>query len=255
MKVSIITPTYNSALTIQDTVRSVVAQSHHHVEHIIIDGASEDKTLELARAAGHKGTIISEKDNGMYDAMNKGIQMAKGEIIGILNSDDFFPDNDVISTIAKAFSDNKIDAVYGNIAFVKPDNLTKIVRLYSAKDFNPSKFRLGFMPPHPSFYVKKECYHKFGLYQLDYKIAADYELLMRFMYKNKIRCQYIPKDFVYMRTGGVSNNSFNSRYILNKEIVRACGENGVRTNMFKLSFKYFKKVFEYVKPLLPVNGK
>ena len=255
MTVSIITVTYNSAATIADTILSVLNQRYSNIEHIIIDGVSTDNTLEVIRSSGHNGPLISEKDNGMYDAMNKGIQMAKGEIIGILNSDDFFPDSEVVTTIAKAFSNNKIDAVYGNIAFVKPDNLTKIVRLYSAKDFNPSKFRLGFMPPHPSFYVKKDCYHKFGLYQLDYKIAADYELLMRFIYKNRIRCQYIPKDLVYMRTGGVSNNSFYSRYILNKEIVRACRENGVRTNMFKLSFKYFKKVFEYVKPLLPVNGK
>lgn len=247
MKISIITVTYNSAATVKDTLESVKKQDYPDIEHILIDGASKDETVSIIKSYPNV-KWISEKDNGLYDAINKGIQMATGDVIGILNSDDFFPDKGVVSAIADEFMQSNIDAVFGNIAFVRPDNLQKIVRLYSSKRFTPKKFAYGYMPAHPSFYVKKSCYDQFGLYQLDYEIAADYELVMRFIYKNNINYQYIDKILVYMRTGGVSNKNWLSRYTLNKEIIKACEENGVKTNMATLSLKYFSKVFEYIKP-------
>ncbi len=255
MKVSIITVTYNSAATLHDTLESVRNQDYPDIEHILVDGASKDETVEIIRSFPHVQNWVSEKDKGLYDAINKGIAMASGDVIGILNSDDFFPDNKVVSTIVKAFEENKVQAVYGDIAFVRPENLQKVVRLYSSKKFTPRRFAYGYMPAHPSFYVKRECYTQLGSYKFDYKIAADYELLMRFIYKNKISHYYIPSVLVYMRTGGVSNKNILSRYTLNKEIIRACKENGVNTNMAVLSVKYLNKIFEYIRPMVKASGK
>ena len=250
MKVSIITTTYNSASTIRDTLESVKSQDYPDIEHIVIDGRSTDTTVNIVHAYKHVAQVVSEEDQGLYDAINKGIRMSSGDIVGILNSDDFFPEPTVISSIVRAFEQNKVDAVYGDIAFVKPENLQKIVRYYSSKKFHPRKFARGYMPAHPSFYAKRSCFEQLGLYQLDYKIAADFELLMRFFMNKKIRTFYLEKVIVYMRTGGVSNKNAFSRYILNKEIIKACKENGVNTNMFLLSLKYLSKVFEYIRPAI-----
>lgn len=249
MKISIVTVTYNSAATLADTLKSVRQQDYPDVEHILIDGASKDATVDIIRSYPHVKKWVSEKDNGLYDAINKGIRMAEGDVVGILNSDDFFPSNDIVSKIAAAFKDN-IDAVFGDIAFVRPDRLDKIVRLYSSRRFTPRRFAYGYMPAHPSFYVRKHCYETLGLYKTDYTIAADYELLMRFIYRNRVPYAYIPQTMVYMRTGGVSNKSILSRYTLNKEIIKACKENGVNTNMAVLSLKYLNKVFEYISPVI-----
>lgn len=249
MKISIVTVCYNSAATIADTLKSVAAQDYPGIEHICVDGLSKDNTVEIIKSFPHVAKCVSEKDSGLYNAINKGVQMATGDVVGVLHSDDFFPSNDVISTVAKAFGENDVDAVYGDIAFVSPNKLQKIVRLYSSARFTPKKFAYGYMPAHPSFYLKKKCYDQHGLYHEDYKIAADYELLMRMIYTHKISYKYIDKIFVYMRTGGVSNQTFKSRYVLNKEIVRACKENGVSTNMAVLSFKYLRKIGEYIKPV------
>lgn len=245
MKVSIITSTYNSAYTIKDTIESVIAQTHTNIEHIVVDGASKDNTLEIVKDYSNKiSKIISEPDNGIYDAMNKGIRAATGDIIGILNSDDFFTSTDVVSIIVKTFEENDIDALFGDVHFVNSNNLNKCVRYYSSSVFRPSLFRYGFMPAHPSFYMKKEYYEKYGLYSLDYKIASDYDLLIRYLYKNTVRYKYVKKDFVTMRTGGVSTRNFNSRILLNKEIIEACRRYGIYTNMFLLSLKYLYKIFE-----------
>lgn len=245
IKITLITATYNSAATIKDTIESVLSQDHPAIEHIIVDGASNDNTLEIVKSYGDKiAKIISEPDKGIYDAMNKGIRAATGDVIGILNSDDFFTSNDVISTIANTFQDNDIDALYGDIHFVNPDDLDKTVRYYSSEIFKTSLFRFGFMPAHPSFYMKRGCYEKHGLYSLDYKIASDYDLLIRYLYKEKIKYKYVKKDFVTMRIGGVSTENLNSRIILNKEIIKACKRYGIKTNLFLLSLKYFYKIFE-----------
>ncbi len=253
MKVSIITTTFNSAGTVATTLDSVARQSWPEIEHIIIDGASKDNTLDIVRSFPHVAYVVSERDHGLYDAINKGIRLCTGDVVGILNSDDFFPQDNVVETIAEAFQDRGVDAVFGDIAFIRPGNLKKIIRLYSSKKFTPSKFAYGYMPAHPSFYARKGLFEKYGLYKQDYHIAADYELLMRFIYKHKIAYRYINQTLVYMRTGGISNKNWKSRYTLNREIIRACRENGVNTNMAILSAKYVNKIFEYIKPALNIG--
>lgn len=249
MIISIITTSYKSETTIKNTIDSVLSQTYNNIEYIIIDGASKDSTISIIKEYEHlfNGNLkyVSEPDKGIYDAMNKGISMATGDVIGILNSDDFFTSNDIIEKIVNCFEDNDIDAVYGDIHFVKDSDLNKSVRYYSSKIFNPKLFRFGFMPAHPSFYCKKECYEKYGLYSLDYKLAADFDLLLRFINKNKIKTKYLPLDFVTMRTGGASTKNLKSRLTLNKENIKACRMNGIYTNVFFVSLKYLYKIFEY----------
>lgn len=245
MRISIITATYNSASTIRDTLESVNAQTYPDIEHIIVDGASKDNTLDLVKKYGKRvSLIISEPDKGIYDAMNKGIKAATGDVIGILNSDDFFTSDDVISAIVFAFENNDIDAVYGDVHYVNPENLNKCVRYYSSAVFKPSLFKFGLMPAHPSFYVKRSCYEKYGVYSLDYQIASDFDLLIRFLYTHKIKYRYLKKDFVTMRTGGESTKNLNNRMLLNKEDLKACRKYGITTNMFMIMFKYVYKIFE-----------
>jgi glycosyltransferase involved in cell wall biosynthesis len=246
MKVSIITATYNSASTIRDTLDSVAEQTYSNIEHIIIDGLSKDNTLDIVKEYPHVAKIISESDKGIYDAMNKGIRAATGDVVGILNSDDFYPHNNILKKVTEEFRTKKVNAIIGDILFVSPNNIKKVVRYYSAKRWKPSKFVKGYMPPHPSFFVYKKFYEQLGVYQIDYKIAADYELLIRFLATNQLSYSYIPEAIVHMRAGGVSNESIKSRYVLNQEIVRACKENGLNTNMLILSLKYVNKIFEYL---------
>lgn len=251
MKISIITVSFNSSSTIKDTIESVLSQTYNDIEYIIVDGNSTDNTVEIIKSyePQFKGRLrwISEPDKGLYDAMNKGIRMATGDVIGIINSDDFYHRKDVLSQVAEAFySEKNIQCVYGDVRFIHPNNLDKTVRYYAAKNFQPKRFRFGFMPPHPTFFTYKSNFDKFGYYQIDYKIAADYELLIRFLYKNKLRYKYLHLDMLKMRMGGTSTSSLKSNYILNKEIVRACKENGIYTNMPLLMLKYFVKIWELI---------
>lgn len=251
MKISIITVAYNSSKTISDTIESVLNQNFQDIEYIIIDGNSTDNTLEIIKEQAIKfnGRLlwISEPDSGLYDAMNKGIKIATGDIIGIINSDDFYHRLDIIQKVANAFTENKnVQAVFGDVSFINPENKDKIVRYYRAKNFHPKRFRFGFMPPHPSFFTYKSNFEKFGYYKTDYKIAADYELLIRFLYKGKLIYKYLPVDFMKMRVGGKSTATLKSNVVLNKEIVRACRENGIYTNFPLLMFKYISKIWEFV---------
>ncbi|MBP1676319.1 MAG: glycosyl transferase family 2 [Bacteroidetes bacterium] len=251
MKISIVTVTYNSASTIRDTLESVLNQTYSNIEYIVVDGKSDDSTINIVQdyepKFGNRIKWISEPDSGLYDAMNKGIGMATGDIIGIINSDDFYHQTDIISKIVKAFEDNPdAEATMADIRFVKPSNLDKTVRYYSSKKFKPGLFRYGFMPAHPSFFTYKHNFTRYGLYKTDYKIAADYELLIRFLYKMKIKCVYIPIDVMKMRTGGTSQFSLRNTYLLNKEIIRACKENGIYTNLIILYLKYIIKLREFI---------
>jgi glycosyltransferase involved in cell wall biosynthesis len=246
LTVSIITISHNSIETINNTISSVLSQTYKNIEYIIIDGASVDGTIDLIQSFGKKISIfLSEPDNGIYDALNKGIKLATGDIIGILNSDDFFHNDSVIERVVAAFMHQETDAIFGDVVFVNPLNTSKVVRHYSSKHFSTARFKFGFMPAHPSFYVKRSIYEKLGYYKTDYKIAADFELLIRFMFVHKIRCRYLEFPLVSMRMGGVSNKSVLSNIILNKEIFRACKENGIRTNYFFIYSKYLTKIFEY----------
>ncbi len=254
MKISIITVTHNSEKTLQKTIESVTSQTYPHIEHILVDGASTDGTVDLIKKSlplvgVSSSQWISEPDKGMYDALNKGIKMASGNIIGILNSDDRFHDEFILGQVAKAFEDPEIDAIYGDIRFVHPNNTKRTQRYYSSKHWNPKKFAWGYMPAHPSVYIRKKFYDQLGAFKTDYRIAADYELLIRFFHTHQLRTKYLPLLMVDMLPGGLSNQSWESRWLLNKEIVRGCRENGIDTNMFKLSLKYFRKVFEYVRVL------
>jgi len=246
-KISIITVTYNSLDTIADTIKSVLAQTYTNREYIIIDGASTDGAVDIIKSFGDKiSKFVSEPDSGIYDGINKGIKLATGDIVGILNADDFYYDNKVIGRIAETFMHNDIDAVFGDIQFIASGNQSKITRYYSSGKFHPGKFRYGYMPAHPTFYVRRDFFEKYGFYKTDYQIAADYELLIRFLYTNKLRYKYINMPFVNMRTGGVSTRSLRSNLILNKEILRACNENGIKTNYLNIYSKYFTKIFEFI---------
>jgi glycosyltransferase involved in cell wall biosynthesis len=245
MKVSIITVCYNSASHVEDAINSVAAQDYGNIEHIIIDGGSTDGTIALLEK--HDGRIaswISEPDRGIYDAMNKGIGMATGEVIGLLNSDDFYYNSSIISQVAAAFEDQKIDAVYGDLIFIDPENLNRTVRTYSSAKWSPARFARGYMPAHPTFFVRRKYYEKFGLFETDYRIAADYEMLIRLLFVNKLKYKYLPLTMVKMRKGGVSSSGIKSNIVLNREIVRACRKHGIKTSALKIYPKYFNKVFE-----------
>ena len=249
MKISLITITYNSGNTLSTTLESVLKQTYTDIEYILVDGASKDNTVSIIKQYeplfGGRMRWISEPDKGLYDAMNKGIRMATGDIVGILNSDDFFTSNDILQKNANAFQqDIKLDAVYGDVHFVHPCNLNKSVRYYSSEIFKRSLMKLGFMPAHPSFYIRRKCFEKYGLYKTDYKIAADFEFLLRVIYKEKIQTQYLPIDMVTMRTGGASTSGLESHKRIMKEHLRAFRENGIYTNAFLLSLRYVYKVKE-----------
>lgn len=250
MTISLITATYNSEATIRDTLESVLNQTYKDIEYWVIDGGSKDGTSDIVRgyeeAFGGRLRWISEPDKGIYDAMNKGIMRATGDVVGILNSDDFFTSDDVLATVADTFSNERnIDALYGDIHFVRPDNLKKCVRYYSSKMFRPWLMRWGYMPAHPSFYCKKSIYDKYGLYSLDYKICSDFDMMVRLLYKFRIKTRYVSKDFVTMRTGGISTSKFSHRMLITKEDAIACKRNGVYSNFVMCSLKYFTKVFEF----------
>lgn len=244
MKISIITVSRNCAATIGDCIRSVQSQTFP-AEHIIIDGDSTDNTLEvIGDYRSGIAKVVSEPDHGIYDAMNKGIFLATGDVVGILNADDYFSNPQVLEKVAIAFAEQNIDCLFADLVYIRPDNLEKIVRYYSGADFTLSKFSSGCMPPHPTFFVRRECYLKYGFFKTDYSIAADFELLSRFMVKHGIYYHYLPEVFVKMRTGGASTRSLNSNLVLNREILRACQENGIPTNILKIYSKYFKKCLQ-----------
>ena len=251
MKISIITATFNSGQTVRDTIESVLHQTYEDIEYIIKDGGSKDNTLDICREYeskfGGRMKIISAPDKGIYDAMNNGIEAATGDVVGLLNSDDFYTSNDVLQSIADAFKENNIDAVYGDIHFVKDNDLTKCVRYYSSALFKRGWMHLGFMPAHPSFYCKKEFYEKYGYFDTSFKVAADFENLLRLIYKGKIKTKYIKKDFVTMRTGGASTAGFSSRKTIMKEHLRGLKKNGVYSNFFLLSLRYFYKIYELIR--------
>lgn len=241
---SIITVTYNSSQTIADCINSVISQSYRDIEHIIIDGASSDNTLEIVKEISPHARTFSEPDHGIYDAMNKGICLATGDIIGILNSDDCYVGPQVIDKVASLMRKSDVDALFADLVYVRSGNLNRIVRYYSGAKFTPDKFAWGWMPPHPTFFVRRELYERYGLFHTNYRIAADYELMARLLARHRVRYAYLPEVIVRMRTGGVSTRNLRSNWILNKEILRACAENGINTNFFKVYSKYFRKIIQ-----------
>lgn len=246
MKVSIITATYNSAQTVRDTLRSIELQSYTDIEHLVIDGGSKDNTLDLIRQFGHVSTLVSEPDQGIYDAMNKGIQLATGDIIGILNSDDYYPDADVIANVVRHFEETGCDALYADLVYVDPVQTNKVVRKWKSGEYRRSNFLTGWMPPHPTFFVKKEVYDKFGCFDIRLRSAADYELLLRLLFKQDVATSYLPKVLVHMRSGGMSNRSFKNRLRAHLEDYRAWSFNGLRPKWYTVVLKPVRKVFQYL---------
>lgn len=247
-KVSIVTVVFNNVGTVRDAIDSVLSQTYQNIEYIIVDGASKDGTTEIIQSYGDKiTTFISEKDKGIYDAMNKGLKLATGDIVGILNSDDFYINNQVISKVIQIFQDNPIDSMFADLVYVRPANLGKVVRYYDSSYFIPSKFAYGWMPAHPTFFVKREVYEKYGYFKLDYKIAADYELLARFLGKYGVSYYYLREPIIKMRIGGVSTQNLKSNFILNKEILKACSENDIYSNWLMVLSKYPQKILGYFK--------
>lgn len=251
MKVSIVTVTYNSARTIKDTVLSIKHQTYKNIEHIIVDGCSTDNTLNLAVHFGHNGPSLCEDDKGIFDAMNKGVKMATGEIVGILNSDDFYPDSGVIEKVVKAFNNGHCDAVYGDLVYVDSFQIKKVIRNWIAGEYTKKLFYKGWMPPHPTFFVRKEVYEKYGLFNLDFKSSSDYELLLRFILLKNIRVKYLPGVLVYMRAGGNSNKSIKNRIAAHLEDYRAWRVNGISPKWYTLALKPLRKLKQYLIPHIP----
>ena len=244
MKISVVTVCRNAESTIEDTIRSVAGQTCRNVEHVIVDGASTDGTLDIIRK--YESLVskwVSEPDQGIYDAMNKGLALAGGDVVGFLNADDVYAQPDILEILTRNFSGGDLDACYGDVVFVR-DDLETIVRYYRSSGFAPKKLAYGWMPAHPALYLKKALFDKYGNFRTDYQIAADYELVVRLFGAKRIRYRYVPEVFVKMRIGGVSTRNWKSSLVLNKEIVRGCRENGVRTSLFRVFLKFPLKMME-----------
>jgi glycosyltransferase involved in cell wall biosynthesis len=247
LKVSIITVIYNNAQTISDTINSVLSQDYKDIEYIIIDGGSSDGSIEKIKKYNNKiAKFISEPDNGLYDAINKGISLSTGEIVGVLHSDDLYNSNYEISEIVTAFTLHKVDSVYADLVYVNRKQSEKVVRNWISGHFSKKKFQIGWMPPHPTFYVKKEIFKKFGYYDTEFKSAADYELMLRFLYKNNISTYYIPKTMVRMRLGGESNKSLTNRIKANKEDYKAWKKNNLSPSAYLRVLKPLIKLPQFI---------
>lgn len=247
IKVTIITVCYNSEETIADTIKSVMIQKYTNIEHIIVDGASTDKTLEIIRMfADNELIIVSEPDRGIYDAMNKGISLATGDIISFLNADDFYADDNVIQEIVSIFSDSTIEACYSDLVYVDKDNINTVVRYWKSRHYCDGLFSKGWVPPHPTFFARREVYDRFGYFDLAFPIAADFELMLRFIACNKVKTHYIPHVTVHMRLGGTSNKSIRNIIRQNLEIRKAIKKNGIKPSVSFYSCRIVDKLSQYV---------
>jgi len=250
LKVSIITVAYNSELTIRDTMESVLIQTYSEIEYIIVDGFSGDNTLPIIKEyqSQFNGRMhwISEKDKGIYDAINKGIELASGDIIGILNSDDTLADNNTVACVVEAMLSNDIGAIWGDVLIVDKADKTIIKRYYSAKNITINSFNYGIMPPHPGVFIKSKFYKLYGKYNIKYKIAADYDLLLRYFKINNLNFTYIPKVLVEMKAGGISSRNIFSIISLNKEIYEIHNDNGISISLFSLMKKIPYRLLEMI---------
>lgn len=247
MKVSIITVSYNSAETIEDTIQSVLSQEYTDVEYIIVDGKSTDHTAEIVSKYHNKiSKFVSEKDKGIYDALNKGIALATGDIVGLLHADDLYANTNVISDVVKQFTSSNAAAIYADLNYVDRYNTTKVIRKWRSGNYKDGMFLKGWMPPHPTFFVKKTCYDTYGTFNLKLRSSADYELMLRFIHVNKIKISYLQKMIVNMRAGGQSNVSLLNRLKGNKEDHLAWELNGLKPGMFTLIRKPLSKLLQYL---------
>ena len=248
MKISIITATFNREATIVRAITSIKKQTYENIQNIVIDGASEDKTISLVKPLlDHNDILISEHDSGIYDALNKGLSRASGDIIGFLHSDDLYSNNNVISKVIECFSNSDVDVVYGDITFFSGNNVKKIKRRYRSDNLSKKNLTWGKMPAHPAIFIKRHIYKEVGYFKTSFNIAADYEFLCRLMHYPKLKSMYLPQDLVHMQLGGISTGGIRNTIVLNKEVLRAIRSNGMYTNLFMLLSKYPSKILQFIK--------
>jgi glycosyltransferase involved in cell wall biosynthesis len=247
VKVSIITVCFNSVVTIRDTINSVLAQDFDDVQYLVIDGGSSDGTMDIVRSYGDNiDVVVSEPDQGIYDAMNKGIELATGDVVGLLNSDDIYAYDSVLSELVELMVSSGSDTVFADLTIVDADNFERVIRHYDSSKFNPGRLAYGWMPAHPTFMVKRELYVKHGGYLTDYQIAADFEMVARLLHTAAASYAYLPVVAVKMRAGGISTRGLKSSWIINREIVRACRANGIKTSLVQVLLKTPAKLMEYL---------
>jgi glycosyltransferase involved in cell wall biosynthesis len=245
MKISVITVCYNSAATIEHALQSVVNQDWPYVEHILIDGASTDETMDVVeRFRFRLACVVSEPDDGIYDAMNKGLARATGDVICFLNADDQYASDGVLSFVAKQMHAGQLDALMGDVVFFHASNPTRQVRRYRSDRFTPDRLAWGWMPAHPALFLSRPVVDRVGCFNTTYQIAGDYEFVIRAFHGHALRYAYVPNVLVHMQTGGVSTGGWRAKVRLNKEVLRACRENGIKTNIFKILSKYPLKLME-----------
>lgn len=246
LKISVITVCYNSAATIARTLQSVAAQTWPDVEHIVIDGASSDATMAVVEAYhGSLAAVISEPDRGVYDAMNKGIALATGDVVVFLNADDHYVDNEVLSRVATAMQAEHLDALYGDVAFFRAEDSQKMVRRYDSGQFRPDRLGWGWMPAHPALFVRRELFARFGPFRTDYRIAGDFEFIARVFKHDELRHRHWPEVLIHMQLGGLSTSGWRATLRLNREMMRACKENAIPTSWIKLLLRYPRKLAEF----------
>ena len=246
MKISVVTVCFNSEKFIKDAIDSVLAQDYPNIEYIIIDGGSTDNTIPIIESYGNKiSNFISQPDKGIYDAMNKGLKLATGKFIAILNSDDFYIHNNVISSVVKRLKKENTDCLYADLIYVNRTDPTINVRYWKSKPFIQSSFKLGWHPAHPTFIVKNNVYKKFGYFSLEFKIAADFELMLRFLEKHKISSTYYPEPRIKMRLGGTTNKSIKNIVSQNIECYKAFKSNNLNVSIFYPIFRLLPKLMQY----------
>lgn len=243
--ISIVTVCYNSASTLQKTIDSVIGQLGVAVEHIIIDGGSHDGTVQIIKDnIAHITYWVSEPDSGVYEAMNKGLAKATGDIVGFLNSDDVYPHANVLGLVANRMRERALDALYGNVEFFHPSDRTRVVRTYESGRFSPARLGWGWMPAHPALFLHRDVFGRYGCFREDYRIGGDFEFVARVFSDGKLQYEHYPRVFVKMQTGGLSTAGLRATYRLNAEVLRACRENGIKSNWMMLLSKYFHKIRE-----------
>lgn len=247
MKITIVTVAYNAASTVASTIRSVATQTYSDLEHIVIDGASQDKTVEIVRqSSGRISRLVSEPDLGVYDAMNKGLMLASGDVIGFLNADDVYAGPAVLSRVMTVMEAEGLDALLGDVEFFRPEHPARTVRRYRSARFTPDRIAWGWMPAHPALFLRRHVYERFGLFRTDYRIAGDFEYCARIFHEKRLVYRSLPETLVRMRVGGISTGGWRSTLLLNREVLRACRENGIHTNILKISSKYPAKLLEFL---------
>lgn len=248
MKISIITVCYNAEAHIDETLRSVVMQDHRDIEHIVVDGGSSDGTMaKVERYREVLAHVVSERDKGVYDAMNKGLRLATGEVVAFVNAGDMIARRDVLSAMVKEFERNDADVIYGDALMVDPEDITKVKRYWRGGDYDRENFRKGWMPPHLGTYIRRSAYQRFGHFREDLKVSADYELMFRFLYKHRLRARHVPKVLVRFRLGGVSNRSLAHVWRANLEVFKAWKLNGEQVSPLIVVRKPISKLWQYFK--------